>query len=125
MTFENLFFIRTKVVSSFGYNFFFLSAGHINNQYNTCFWELVKSGKSKREAQNFLKVLRYMHSVLDRILFLRIYLLTLLYCFFGCMLVFYVVLFVFFHILLVSSFRLMPIVCYNAILLLSQYREIM
>lgn len=28
---------------------------HINNQYNTCFWELVKSGRSKREAQNFLK----------------------------------------------------------------------
>ncbi|CAB4298280.1 unnamed protein product [Prunus armeniaca] len=28
---------------------------HINNQYNTCFWELVKSGKSKSEAQNFLK----------------------------------------------------------------------
>ncbi|XP_004288098.1 PREDICTED: tRNA(His) guanylyltransferase 1-like [Fragaria vesca subsp. vesca] len=28
---------------------------HINNQYNTCFWQLVKSGKSKREAQNFLK----------------------------------------------------------------------
>ncbi|KAL3516400.1 hypothetical protein ACH5RR_023302 [Cinchona calisaya] len=28
---------------------------HINNQYNTCFWMLVKSGKSKSEAQNFLK----------------------------------------------------------------------
>ncbi|KAK9949856.1 hypothetical protein M0R45_005367 [Rubus argutus] len=28
---------------------------HINNQYNTCFWQLVKSGKSKSEAQNFLK----------------------------------------------------------------------
>ncbi|XP_048335653.2 tRNA(His) guanylyltransferase 1 isoform X1 [Ziziphus jujuba] len=28
---------------------------HINNQYNTCFWELVKSGKSEREAQNVLK----------------------------------------------------------------------
>lgn len=28
---------------------------HINNQYNTCFWELVKSGKSKSEAQNYLK----------------------------------------------------------------------
>ncbi|KAM6550001.1 hypothetical protein CsatB_021677 [Cannabis sativa] len=28
---------------------------HINNQYNTCFWELVKSGKSKIEAQNILK----------------------------------------------------------------------
>ncbi|KAK6150521.1 hypothetical protein DH2020_015453 [Rehmannia glutinosa] len=28
---------------------------HINNQYNTCFWMLVKSGKSKSEAQNYLK----------------------------------------------------------------------
>ncbi|KAJ8636987.1 hypothetical protein MRB53_011254 [Persea americana] len=28
---------------------------HINNQYNTCYWMLVKSGKSKREAQDLLK----------------------------------------------------------------------
>lgn len=28
---------------------------HINNQYNTCFWMLVKSGKSKKEAQERLK----------------------------------------------------------------------
>ncbi|KAM5562640.1 tRNA(His) guanylyltransferase 1 [Rosa sericea] len=28
---------------------------HINNQYNTCFWELVMSGKGKSEAQNLLK----------------------------------------------------------------------
>ncbi|KAK4485986.1 hypothetical protein RD792_008641 [Penstemon davidsonii] len=28
---------------------------HINNQYNTCFWMLVKSGKSKSDAQNDLK----------------------------------------------------------------------
>ncbi|EXC28017.1 putative tRNA(His) guanylyltransferase [Morus notabilis] len=28
---------------------------HINNQYNTCFWELVKSGKGKSEAQHYLK----------------------------------------------------------------------
>ncbi|OMO75087.1 tRNAHis guanylyltransferase Thg1 [Corchorus capsularis] len=28
---------------------------HINNQYNTCFWNLVKSGKSKSEAQSYLK----------------------------------------------------------------------
>ncbi|KAK7253002.1 hypothetical protein RIF29_37364 [Crotalaria pallida] len=28
---------------------------HINNQYNTCFWNLVASGKSKREAQQSLK----------------------------------------------------------------------
>ncbi|KAL6976545.1 tRNA-His guanylyltransferase, variant 2 [Sarracenia purpurea var. burkii] len=28
---------------------------HINNQYNTCFWMLVKSGKSKRDAQDYLK----------------------------------------------------------------------
>ncbi|XP_019238560.1 PREDICTED: tRNA(His) guanylyltransferase 1-like isoform X2 [Nicotiana attenuata] len=28
---------------------------HINNQYNTCFWLLVKSGKSRTEAQSSLK----------------------------------------------------------------------
>ncbi|PKI31115.1 hypothetical protein CRG98_048499, partial [Punica granatum] len=28
---------------------------HINNQYNTCFWMLVKSGKTKAEAQQCLK----------------------------------------------------------------------
>lgn len=28
---------------------------HINNQYNTCFWALVKSGVSPTEAQNTLK----------------------------------------------------------------------
>ncbi|XP_066366496.1 uncharacterized protein [Miscanthus floridulus] len=28
---------------------------HINNQYNTCFWMLVKSGKSEQEAQLALK----------------------------------------------------------------------
>ncbi|XP_057774957.1 tRNA(His) guanylyltransferase 1-like isoform X1 [Salvia miltiorrhiza] len=28
---------------------------HINNQYNTCFWLLVKSGKSKSDAQSYLK----------------------------------------------------------------------
>ncbi|CAI0556151.1 unnamed protein product [Linum tenue] len=28
---------------------------HINNQYNTCFWMLVKSGKSRSEAQQILK----------------------------------------------------------------------
>ncbi|KAL5728464.1 tRNA(His) guanylyltransferase [Ranunculus cassubicifolius] len=28
---------------------------HINNQYNTCFWMLVKSGKTKQEAQDILK----------------------------------------------------------------------
>ncbi|XP_015581517.1 tRNA(His) guanylyltransferase 1 isoform X2 [Ricinus communis] len=28
---------------------------HINNQYNTCFWALVKSGKSKTDAQSTLK----------------------------------------------------------------------
>ncbi|KAJ8434914.1 LOW QUALITY PROTEIN: hypothetical protein Cgig2_003353 [Carnegiea gigantea] len=30
-------------------------SGHINNQYNTCFWMLVKCGKGKCEAQNYLK----------------------------------------------------------------------
>ncbi|KAG0461241.1 hypothetical protein HPP92_021538 [Vanilla planifolia] len=29
--------------------------GHINNQYNTCFWKLVQSGKSEKEAQELLK----------------------------------------------------------------------
>ncbi|EIE21615.1 histidine tRNA 5'-guanylyltransferase [Coccomyxa subellipsoidea C-169] len=28
---------------------------HINNQYNTCFWALVHSGKSRTEAQDHLK----------------------------------------------------------------------
>ncbi|XP_078428091.1 tRNA(His) guanylyltransferase 2-like isoform X2 [Wolffia australiana] len=28
---------------------------HINNQFNTCFWALVKSGKSKSQAQKFLQ----------------------------------------------------------------------
>ncbi|EOA26904.1 hypothetical protein CARUB_v10022993mg [Capsella rubella] len=28
---------------------------HTNNQYNTCFWMLVKSGKSKTQAQEYLK----------------------------------------------------------------------
>nr|XP_024380998.1 tRNA(His) guanylyltransferase 1-like isoform X3 [Physcomitrium patens] len=28
---------------------------HINNQYNTCFWNLVGSGKSTAESQNMLK----------------------------------------------------------------------
>ncbi|XP_073119038.1 tRNA(His) guanylyltransferase 2-like isoform X2 [Henckelia pumila] len=28
---------------------------HINNQYNTCFWMLVKSGKTKSAAQSYLK----------------------------------------------------------------------
>ncbi|KAI3974343.1 hypothetical protein MKX01_031012 [Papaver californicum] len=30
-------------------------ARHINNQYNTCFWKLVESGKTKSEAQDRLK----------------------------------------------------------------------
>lgn len=28
---------------------------HINNQYNTCFWALVKSGRTKSQAQEYLK----------------------------------------------------------------------
>ncbi|KAF2581505.1 hypothetical protein F2Q68_00001263 [Brassica cretica] len=28
---------------------------HINNQYNTCFWMLVKSGKTKTQSQDYLK----------------------------------------------------------------------
>ncbi|KAJ0881750.1 putative tRNA(His) guanylyltransferase [Helianthus annuus] len=30
---------------------------HSKNQYNTCFWMLVKSGKSETEAYNILKVI--------------------------------------------------------------------
>lgn len=37
-------------------NFRFLVAGHINNQYDTCFWMLVKSGKTICETQEVLKV---------------------------------------------------------------------
>ncbi|CAA6672734.1 unnamed protein product [Spirodela intermedia] len=29
---------------------------HVNNQFNTCFWTLVKSGKKKSEAQKYLAV---------------------------------------------------------------------
>lgn len=29
---------------------------HINNQYNTCFWELVKSGMQRKDAQKSLEV---------------------------------------------------------------------
>jgi hypothetical protein len=32
-------------------------AGHITNQYNTCLWELVKSGKTEKEALEILKVI--------------------------------------------------------------------
>lgn len=39
-------------------------AGHINNQYNTCFWMLVKSGKSKSEAQGCLKVVVSFHAMI-------------------------------------------------------------
>ena len=34
-------------------------AGHINNQYNTPFWCLVKSGKTPKEAQLVLKVNKF------------------------------------------------------------------
>ncbi|KAI3973053.1 hypothetical protein MKX01_019711, partial [Papaver californicum] len=33
----------------------FSFVGHINNQYNTCFWKLIESGKTKSEAQDRLK----------------------------------------------------------------------
>ena len=36
--------------------FIILLAGHTNNQYNTCLWQLIKSGKSKEEAQATLRV---------------------------------------------------------------------
>ncbi len=38
-------------------------------QYNTCFWALVKDGKSPEEAQAVLKVMRT-HAVLQNTLFL-------------------------------------------------------
>ncbi len=31
--------------------------GHINNLYNTCFWSLVKSGRSHQEAEEDLRVI--------------------------------------------------------------------
>lgn len=43
--------------------------GHINNQYNTCFWMLVKSGKSKSEAQDYLKVVNFVGTHLRSIFF--------------------------------------------------------
>lgn len=33
-----------------------LVAGHIRNQYDTCFWMLVKSGMTLSETQEILKV---------------------------------------------------------------------
>lgn len=48
-------------ISLFGFS------GHINNQYNTCFWMLVKSGKSKSEAQAYLKVLNSMRTTLEKV----------------------------------------------------------
>ena len=36
--------------------FRFFVTGHANNQYETCFWMLVKSGKTISEAQEVLKV---------------------------------------------------------------------
>lgn len=33
-----------------------LLTGHINNQYDTCLWQLIKSGKTKEEAEDTLKV---------------------------------------------------------------------
>jgi len=35
---------------------FVLIAGHISNQYDTCLWMLVKSGKTLSETQEILKV---------------------------------------------------------------------
>uniref|UniRef100_A0A1D1Y4H8 Putative tRNA(His) guanylyltransferase n=1 Tax=Anthurium amnicola TaxID=1678845 RepID=A0A1D1Y4H8_9ARAE len=29
--------------------------GHVNNQFNICFWMLVKSGKTRSQAQKFLE----------------------------------------------------------------------
>ncbi|KAL6583186.1 hypothetical protein OROMI_005264 [Orobanche minor] len=29
--------------------------GHLNNQYDTCFWQLMKSGKTEKEAEEMLK----------------------------------------------------------------------
>ncbi|KAI3867895.1 hypothetical protein MKX03_021302 [Papaver bracteatum] len=34
---------------------------HINNQYNTCFWKLIESGKTKSEAQDRLKGTQTQH----------------------------------------------------------------
>lgn len=46
-----------KLIESEGTKLMFGLAGHTNNQYSTCFWMLIKSGKTEREAEEFLKVL--------------------------------------------------------------------
>lgn len=46
-----------KLIESEGTKLMFGLAGHMNNQYSTCFWMLIKSGKTEREAEEFLKVL--------------------------------------------------------------------
>ena len=58
--------LGTQGIQSIIHVFCFL--GHINNQYNTCFWMLVKCGKTEEEAQEVLKVL-----VLFIYLFLFVY----------------------------------------------------
>ncbi|KAL6552207.1 hypothetical protein OROGR_008361 [Orobanche gracilis] len=35
--------------------------GHLNNQYDTCFWQLMKSGKTEKEAKEMLKELQETH----------------------------------------------------------------
>lgn len=48
--------LKQIMVQNISYMFSFL-AGHTNNQYNTCLWKLVESGKTEKEAQEILKVL--------------------------------------------------------------------
>ena len=49
-----LFWMKPYYMSSLMFSF--CLAGHINNQYNTCFWVLVKSGETKTQSQDYLKV---------------------------------------------------------------------
>ena len=64
--------LGTQGIQSIIHVFCFL--GHINNQYNTCFWMLVKCGKTEEEAQEVLKVL-----VLFIYLFIYFYLCIYIY----------------------------------------------
>lgn len=53
-TAPNIFLVWFKKKKNLSCIFFFL--GHSENQYNTCLWMLIKSGKSEREAHEILKV---------------------------------------------------------------------
>lgn len=47
--------VSLSLGASNSFRFFFVT-GHAKNQYETCFWMLVKSGKTISETQEVLKV---------------------------------------------------------------------